>query len=316
MQDTADHRGERDATPSRRPLSPAARGWLGQRERSSALALRFIVWVALKLGRPAARLLLYPICAYFLLFSSRARAASRNYLARVLDRRPTVADLFRHYHTFAATILDRVFFLNDRYRMFEVRMHGEEIVAPMLQRGEGAFLLGAHLGSFEVLRAFGRRQPGLRTCLVMYEGNARKVNAALHAINPDLALDVIGLGSVDSMLQVQARLARGDFVGMLGDRSIESEGAARRAFLGAEAAFPLGPFRMAAALKRPIILMVGLYRGGNRYDIHFERLADAPAAGVPRDALMREWLDRYVARLEHYCRLAPYNWFNFYDFWK
>jgi predicted LPLAT superfamily acyltransferase len=23
----------------------------------------------------------------------------------------------------------------------------------------------------------------------------------------------------------------------------------------------------------------------------------------------------YVARLEHFCRDAPYNWFNFYDFW-
>jgi predicted LPLAT superfamily acyltransferase len=24
----------------------------------------------------------------------------------------------------------------------------------------------------------------------------------------------------------------------------------------------------------------------------------------------------YVARIEHHCRNAPYNWFNFYDFWK
>jgi predicted LPLAT superfamily acyltransferase len=62
--------------------------------------------------------------------------------------------------------------------------------------------------------------------------------------------------------------------------------------------------------------MVALYRGGNRYDIHFERLADAPAADAGREALMRERLCRYVARLEHYCRGAPYNWFNFYDFWK
>ncbi len=289
---------------------------MGQQERSSAAALRFIVWVALTLGRPAARLLLYPICAYFLLFSSKARAASAQYLARVFDRRPTVAELFRHYHTFSATILDRVFFLNGRYDLFDLRLQGEEIVADMLARGEGCFLLGAHLGSFEALRAVGRRQPGLRACLVMYEDNARKVNAALRAINPDLALDVIGLGSVDSMLRVQARLEAGDFVGMLGDRSIESESVLRCAFLGAEAAFPVGPFRLAAALKRPIVLMVALYRGGNRYDIHFERLADVPAAGAGREAPMGERLCRYVARLEHYCRGAPYNWFNFYDFWK
>lgn len=288
-----------------------------QRERSNALALRFIVWVALTLGRPAARLLLYPICAYFLLFSFSARTASKKYLARALGRKPQLRDLFRHYHSFAATILDRVFFLNNRYGMFDVRIHGQQIVADLLARKQGCLLLGAHLGSFEALRAVGRVQEGLRTCLVMYEHNARKVNAALRAINPDLAQEVVGLGSVNSMLQVQEHLDRGEFVGILGDRTIGSEGTMRASFFGGEAAFPTGPLRIAAVLRRPVVLMVGLYRGGNRYDIYFERLADgATSGGGRRDAQLRAWLCHYVARLEHYCRMAPYNWFNFYDFWK
>jgi predicted LPLAT superfamily acyltransferase len=29
----------------------------------------------------------------------------------------------------------------------------------------------------------------------------------------------------------------------------------------------------------------------------------------------QSWMQRYLARLEHYARLAPYNWFNFYSFW-
>jgi predicted LPLAT superfamily acyltransferase len=32
--------------------------------------------------------------------------------------------------------------------------------------------------------------------------------------------------------------------------------------------------------------------------------------------LIEQALKRYAQRLEHYCRMAPYNWFNFYDFWK
>jgi len=64
------------------------------------------------------------------------------------------------------------------------------------------------------------------------------------------------------------------------------------------------------------VLMFGLYRGGARYDIHFERLPDI--AGLPRSergqAIERS-LQNYVERMEHYCRLAPYNWFNFYGFW-
>jgi predicted LPLAT superfamily acyltransferase len=88
-------------------------------------------------------------------------------------------------------------------------------------------------------------------------------------------------------------------------------------FLGAPAKFPQGPFRVAMLLQRPAVMMVGVYRGGNRYDVFFELLAPAPETRA-RDSA--SWLDatmrNYVGRLEHYCRAAPYNWFNFYDFWK
>ena len=70
-------------------------------------------------------------------------------------------------------------------------------------------------------------------------------------------------------------------------------------------------------LKRPIALMFGIYRGGNRYEVHFERLAAADEfSGRRRDEAAERLLRRYVERLEHYCRSAPYNWFNFYDFWR
>jgi predicted LPLAT superfamily acyltransferase len=63
--------------------------------------------------------------------------------------------------------------------------------------------------------------------------------------------------------------------------------------------------------------MFGLYRGGRNYDVHFERLAGAGwADGAERSRAVRETLERYVTRLEHYCRQAPYNWFNFYDYWR
>jgi predicted LPLAT superfamily acyltransferase len=62
--------------------------------------------------------------------------------------------------------------------------------------------------------------------------------------------------------------------------------------------------------------MVGLYRGGNRYDIHFEHLLDVSGAGRgARDAVIEQAVRKYVERLGYYCRLAPYNWFNFYDYW-
>jgi len=205
--------------------------------------------------------------------------------------------------------------LNEQIEQFEIKVHGEEVVQEIQRRGNGCILFGAHLGSFEVARAVGRRERNVPISLLMYEENARKIRASLAAINPDLAAEVIGLGRLDSLITVAERLSRGHFVGVLADRNVDGKDLVRYDFLGAPAAFPQGPFRVAMMLQRPVVLMVGLYRGGRTYEAFFELLADAPAAR-PRDAA---WIDdamrRYVARLEHYCRDAPFNWFNFFDFW-
>jgi predicted LPLAT superfamily acyltransferase len=291
--------------------------WVARPERSNIAALRFMAWVAMALGRPAARLLLYPICCYFLLFSGRARSASSGYLRRVLGRKPGLVDSFRHYHTFAATILDRVFLLHDQFSRFDVRVHGAGIIEESLEQGQGCVLLGAHMGSFEIVRAVGRQAIGPKLSIAMYEANARKVGSVIEALNPDLHKQVIALGHVDSILKVEAVLARGEVLGMLADRALTGEGTVVRHFLGEPARFPVGPFRMAAILNRPVVLMFGIYRGGNRYDVHLERLVDMTQAERPqRDRVVEESLRRYVARLEHYCRIAPYNWFNFYDYWR
>ena len=69
-------------------------------------------------------------------------------------------------------------------------------------------------------------------------------------------------------------------------------------------------------LKVPVLLFFGLYLGNNRYALHFELFADEIAVrGDHRSEDIRLWTQRYADRLEHYARLAPYNWFNFYDFW-
>ena len=290
--------------------------WASRPERSNMLALRTITWVALKLGRGAARALLVPICLYYMAFAPKVHAASKEFLTRALGRAPGFRDYYRHLFTFAATLLDRVFLLNNQFSRFQVTVYGEELVQDLVKKGEGCFLLGSHLGSFEIIRTLGRQAAGLNVSLVMYEENAKKVNAILDAINPDLAVGVIGLGKPDSMMKVQEALERGEFVGMLGDRNFADEGTVPCRFFGATTHCPPGPFRMAALLRRPLVLMFGLYCGGNRYEVHFEQLADL--SQVPhgqRSKAIEQSLQNYVERMEHYCRLAPYNWFNFYGFW-
>jgi predicted LPLAT superfamily acyltransferase len=119
------------------------------------------------------------------------------------------------------------------------------------------------------------------------------------------------------MLQARDRLDAGHLVGLLADRGLGGDPMRDCDFLGAPAPFPTGPFRMAAMLRRPVLLMAGLYLGGNRYRIHFEPLADfSQTARDERDAAIADAQRHYAAGLERLCRTAPYNWFNFFDFWR
>ena len=293
--------------------------WAQRQERSNLTLLRFMTWISLRFGRRLGRLVLRPIALYFVLFAPLARRASRCYLERALGRHAGWRDGYRHVFTFASTIHDRIYLLNERFDLFDIRTYGEKLVDAAVAENRGAFLMGAHMGSFEVVRAIGRAQPHMRIAITMYEENARKINAILATVNPAAKHDVIGLGHVDSMLKVHEYLDSGGMIGILADRTLRCDGDSMKEldFLGQAAAFPLGPLHMAAILKRPVIFMTGLYGGGNRYDIHFEKIADF--SHLPRGeraAEVQAALTRYVALLEKYCRAAPYNWFNYFDFWQ
>ncbi|WP_354003652.1 LpxL/LpxP family acyltransferase [Ramlibacter aurantiacus] len=306
---------------SRREAAPS--NWASQSERGSLALIRAMRWIAVALGRPVARALLHPIAAYFLLFGGPATRASAAYLRRVLGRRPGWRERYRHIHRFAATVLDRVYLLREEGRGFEVEVSGADALDQVLAHGRGALLIGAHLGSFEALRALGRSRRGLRVAMCMYEHNARKINAVLQAIAPQAELRVIGLGRLESMLELRDWLQAGGVAGVLADRGLPAGMSAGRSrnvsvpFLGSPALFPDGPFRLAAMLRCPVVFMAGLYEGGARYHLQFDELADfsAVAAGPAREAAIEQALRHYAAVLERQCRRSPYNWFNFYDFW-
>ena len=195
-------------------------------------------------------------------------------------------------------------------------MHGVEIVQSQRKHGQGCLLLGSHLGSFDAMRALGILQQHLSIKVLMYEENARKITNVLNAINPAMADSVIAIGAPDALLKVKEEIDRGTLVGMLGDRVMFDDRAISATFFGEKAVFPCGPMLLASALKVPVVLCFGLYRGGNRYDIYFELLSEC--IDINRQDRATEtayWTQKYVDRLEYYCRLAPYNWFNFYNFW-
>lgn len=292
------------------------RAWREQPERGTRWALRAIRWIALHVGRRPARLLLYPIAAYFLLTAGEGRRASRDYLGRLRGRPASLWAVFRHFHCFAATILDRVFLLVGRHDLFDIRVHGIEALQSQIERGRGALLLGTHHGSFDMLRALGAENRRVRLKVLMDRGQNRMVTELLEALDPRITETVIDPHDPNAVLAVKEHVDRGYLVALLGDRVLDRGDAVDCRFLGGEARLPTGAFRLAAALGSPVILFFGLYRGGNRYDAYFEPWRERIDLPRPRSrAALEPLAQAFADRMEHYVRLAPLNWFNFYGYW-
>lgn len=291
--------------------------WARTPERGSLRALKLMARIALGLGWRAGHVLLHPITLFYLATAPAAqKRAARRYLSRALGREAGWRDLWRLYFCFASTLLDRVFLLTGRHEGYRVEVTGLDTLRKAAARGQGLVLLGAHMGSFEALRAVGGAGAPVEVRMLMHTDRGGASDSLFDSLDPSRAASIIPLGRPDSMLAASEVLERGGVVGLLADRAARGERMLRVPFLGQEAPIPGGPLTLAAVLKAPVVLGFGLWLGPRRYVIRFEPFAEAIA--LPREArevALRDWAARYAARVGEVCRDYPYNWFNFFDFW-
>ncbi len=291
--------------------------WLNKTERGTLFGIRAAFWWATLFGRRLTRPIVSLVALWYRLFDRRSVRTSRAWLTRVDGSPPSFGRIYAHLRTFAQVTLDRVFLLKDRTKGMRFTRTGHELLVQQVATGHGALLVGAHLGSYEAMRA-GGFEDQIPIRILGYFANAKMINALLEQLDPHKAAKVMHLGDdpVGVMTKVQECLEHGEFVAMMADRTGLNERTVLAEFFGQPAPFAAGPFLLASILRCPVYLVFGLYTEPNRYDLHCERFADRiDLPRKDRDGAMKEWVQRYAARIEHHARNAPLNWFNFFDFW-
>ena len=282
------------------------------------LGIRFVFFLATAFGRAPAGLFLRVVALWYALIDRQAKKASKTFLSRALGRAATFADVYRHIFCFARVTLDRAFLLKGRDDLFEVHKEGNHHLQELTRKKRGALLLGGHLGSFEAMRV-GASRERFPINIVGHFQNARMINALLEQLNPEIAARVLHVGDdpAGTAITMRERLEAGEMLAVLGDRVGLNDKHTAVTFLGKTALFPTGPFLLASALKCPVYLVFGLYHEPNRYNLYCEPFVDRvvlPRAN--RQQALQDITQRYAERLEHFAKIAPYNWFNFYDFWQ
>jgi len=302
--------------------------WASTAERGSIGALRAMAWFYRRFGRALGITLLTPIAAYFLLRDGKSRRASLQYLRRLhawpegrlaFEREPGLLESLRHFREFAINIFDRLCVWTGEADRIEIQDEGSEHLFRLAQERRGAILLGAHLGSFDMLRVLSDRQK-FKVNVLMFSRHVAQVTSFFERLHPEGRLRVIQMdpGSIRSVFEVKACIDRGEFVGILGDRigPGEHDRVATANFLGRPARFPLGPFLLAGVLGCPVLLSLCLRTDDARYETVVKLLTQGEVVPrAEREKRARELLEAYARSLEEACCRAPRQWFNFYDFW-
>ena len=303
-----------------RLVRPARREahWSRIAERGSALGLAIVSAAWRLLGPRAARLAALPAVLWVFATGAEARRASRTYLGR-LGEPASAWRVLAHMYTFAEACIDRFAAWQGQVSAASIDFHGEAEFLRLSAERRGALFIGSHLGNLEMVRALATLGGVAKITAVVYTEHSRRFTEALRRANPQFAenlLEVADFGPATAV-QLKERIDRGEILVIVGDRTPAADNGrcTRALFLGQEARFPQGPMILAHLLECPVYLFFCLKHGA-RFALHLERFAERVVLPPrEREAAIAHYVAQYAGRLESYCREAPLQWFNFYDFW-
>ncbi|CAA9889597.1 conserved hypothetical protein [Candidatus Methylobacter favarea] len=300
--------------------------WAQMEEGGVDLGMRFLLRIYLLFGRTVLQLFLYPVVSYYWLVNRQARKASQAYLARIAGFAPALnlsgsaCSSYRHFISFANAIIDKLAAWSGALSLADVKYHGRDQLLAEIEKGQGAVLLGSHLGNLEVCRVIAYLDKKMRITVLVHTKHAEKFNRLLNQYSPNSRLNLIQVTEITAATSIllSDKIAKGELVIITADRTPvnNQQRVSKVDFLGAKALFPQGPFILASLMKCPVYTLFCLKQQG-KHVIYFEHFSDClKFPRKDREQALQETIQQYADKLQHYCLKEPLQWFNFFDFWS
>lgn len=302
-------------------LAPRVPRWLQVREVGSRTGIRIVLALGRLAGYRAARALTAAVATWYAMVAPGARRSLQEFHRRAVGR-SSFGLAWRTIFSFAESILDRAFVAMGRASIFRLTVDAPDGLLDPGAPPKGHLVLGAHLGTLEMARAFAVTER-VSFSMWMHAAPSTGLYRELRRLDPRFHESLIPMGSeaeaVEALLVVRDRIQAGHYVGVLADRVWPTGPRIRLPFLGREREFPLGPFKAAVALKAPVLLAFLVKTGHRDYRLVLRPLesgdADPGAPTRDRDARTRDLAMQYVRGLEEAARRFPTQWYHFFPFW-
>ncbi len=304
--------------------------WSSVKEAGTLFGLRFLWLIHKTLGRKVVSFLLLPTVAYFVLFRPESRRASQNYLNNHYEQYPEIwahkpgfKDTLHHFRQFSETVVDKLtsWFVELDGDLFTV--HSPDVVDRLFKDPRGQLVIGSHMGNLEYCRGFMHRYKDRSINVLLNDRHSQNYTSIMAHLNPDSRLNIYQVDefNISTILSFKEKIDAGEWLFIAGDR-IPLTGIERTVtvdFLGKKAALPIGPYLLAKALDCPVKLLFSYQNFTSKTgQIHLEVVDFAEKIVLNRKNKQEDltnYAQRFASELEKACAKAPFQWFNFYDFW-
>ena len=253
------------------------------------------------------------VIPFYMLLASGFRASYRFF-----RRRMGYGALRSFFHVYlnefrmGTVVLDR--FAAYAGKMFDIQVLRMDLF-DALEKGEGGFLmLSSHTGCYEMAGyKFVSKRKTIHALVFPGETQTMSQNRSRMFASTNVKMVPVQ-EDLSHIFILSNALSDGQIVSMPGDRAFGSNKLVRVPFFGEDAAFPAGPFTLAAQREVPVLSVFVMKEGYGKYRAYLEQLPLCP--GLPRSEQVRTMAAAYAACLESIVRKYPDQWYNFYDFWK
>lgn len=284
--------------------------WEGK-SKGTPLGYKIFIFIIKTIGTSAAYLLLYPVVAWYVLFSKKSNKAAREYFKNLCQfaNQPLRLSLFTLYYKMGQTLIDKIAIISSDEPDFEIEREGMENLKAMDKGQMGGFLISAHIGNWEIA---GHMTKPYNTPIniVLLDGEEEQIKKVMDNATGRRNFKTIAIkNDMSHMFKIYEAARNREFICIHGDRFLPGAKTLEASFLGQSAAFPAGPFAMATKLGLPVSFVYGMKESRSKY--HFYCTKPYTGTLAPKDLL-----HSYVGHLQQMVLTYPHQWFNFYPFWK
>ncbi|MGO1521977.1 MAG: LpxL/LpxP family acyltransferase [Sphingobacterium sp.] len=288
--------------------------WDGQ-SKGTLLGYQIFVVIIKKIGIQAAYGLLVPVAFYYLLaYPKMAKSMFYYYRHRQnFSALKSMIALYKGYFVFGQILIDKFAIYSGLRDKFTFDFDGIDILKEMLQEQKGGILISGHIGNFEIAEKFLADIDLDHQIHIIAADQERKVIKDYFAsVSKDSSsINFIHIREdLSHIFEISAALAKNELICLTGDRYLHDAKTLPAPLLGKEALFPAGTFMIASRLNTPIAFVYVMKESNLHYHLYTRR---APAIRH-RDA--QAVLQAYTESMGEMMGRYPYQWFNFFDFWK